>query len=71
MPNGEKEGQVQITLPPGMSAEDFQKAFASFQKSRIATQVRDKAVRAATKRLVDLHKPEYDKYLAEETKKVS
>ena len=65
-----EEEKVQITLPPGMSKEAFEKAFASFQTSRVATQVRDKATRAATKKVVEAHKPEYEKYLAEETKKL-
>lgn len=58
---------VPITLPEGMSEADFLKAFASFQKQRVATTVRDKAVRAATKDLIAAHKPEYDKLLAKYT----
>ena len=56
----EKEGKVQVTLPEGMTLEAFNKAFASFQTSRVATQVRDKAVRSAMKDLIAAHKPEYD-----------
>ena len=57
-------GKVEVTLPEGMSMEDFTKSFASFQKSRVATQVRDKAVRSAMKDLIEKHKPEYDGYVA-------
>lgn len=55
--------EVTITLPEGMSEADFAKAFASFQKSRVATAVRDKAVRAAVKDLINAHKPEYEGYV--------
>lgn len=56
--------ETQITLPEGMSQDDFMKAFASFQKSRVATQVRDKAARSAVKDLIAAHKPDYDRLLA-------
>ena len=52
--------EATITLPEGMSAGDFEKLFASFQKSRVATAVRDKAVRSAVKDLINGHKPEYE-----------
>jgi len=55
------EETTSIQLPPGMSKEVFEKAFATFQKTRIATAIRDKAVRSATKDLIAAHKPEYDR----------
>jgi len=58
------EEKATITLPPGMTQEGFLKAFASFQNSRVATAVRDKAVRSAVKDLIDAHKPEYDRLVA-------
>jgi hypothetical protein len=55
--------EVKIPLPEGMSQEDFLKLFNTFQKQRVATGARDKAVRSATKDLIALHKPEYEKIL--------
>jgi hypothetical protein len=51
---------VALPIPAGMTAEDVKKAYASFLKSRVATQERDKAVRAATKDLIAAHKEQYD-----------
>jgi endonuclease III len=53
--------EVQVTVPDGMTQEEFMKAFQTFQKARIAAQTRDKAVRAAMKQLIANHKAEYDK----------
>ena len=53
-----------IKLPEGMSASEFEKLFGTFMKQRVSTAARDKAVRTATKQLVDAHKAEYDKLLA-------
>lgn len=58
-----QEKTTQIALPEGMTLGDFNKAFASFQKQRVSTAIRDKAGRAATKELVQNHKPEYDRLL--------
>ena len=59
--------EVPITLPSGMTKEDFEKAFASFQKTRVATQVRDKAVRSAMKDLITAHRAEYDRLVKQYT----
>ena len=56
--------KVGVTLPEGMTEADFMKSFETWQKQRISTQVRDKAVRSATKDLVEKHKPEYETILA-------
>lgn len=53
--------ETTVTLPEGMTKEAFEKAFASFQKSKVATTVRDKAVRSAVKDLIAAHKAEYDR----------
>jgi len=58
---GAKMPEANINLPEGMSQADFEKAFQSFLKQRQNTQVRDKAVRSATKDLIASHKDEYDK----------
>lgn len=55
--------EVKIPLPEGMSQEDFLKLFNTFQKQRVATGARDKAVRSATKDLITAHKAEYEKIL--------
>ena len=62
----DKPGQVSINLPPGMTADDFQKAFATFQKARVAGKVRDTATRSAMKRLITAHQREYDGFYDEE-----
>ncbi len=54
---------VQMTLPPGMSQEEFMKAFASFQKSRVSTAARDKSTRSATKDLIAAHKDEFERLM--------
>jgi len=56
--------ETKITLPPGMSKEEFEKLFNTFQKQRVSTKARDKAVQEATKKVVAAHKAEYDGYLA-------
>ncbi len=56
--------ETKITLPPGMSKEEFDKLFATFQKQRTSTKGRDKAIREATKRVINAHKAEYDAELA-------
>ena len=53
------EKTVALPIPPGMTAEDVKKAYGSFQKSRVATQIRDKATRSATKDLIDKYSDEY------------
>ena len=50
----------QFEVPAGMSESEAKKLFATFLKQRQNTQVRDKAVRSATKDLIDAHKDEYD-----------
>lgn len=59
-----------IELPPGMSKEDFMKAFQAFQNARVSTARRDKINRAATKMLIEAHKAEYAKYQEEAEKTV-
>lgn len=61
---------VSIPLPEGMSETDFMKLFTTFQKSRVIGKQRDTATRAAMKRLIDGHKPEYDRLYNEEYAKV-
>lgn len=56
--------KVEITLPAGMGQAEFDKLFATFQKQRMSTQVRDKAVRSATKDLIAKHKVDYDALVA-------
>jgi hypothetical protein len=56
--------ETKITLPPGMSKEEFDKLFATFQKQRTSTKGRDKAVREATKHIISKYKSEYDAELA-------
>jgi len=56
--------KVEIQLPAGMSREEFDKLFGTFKKQRVATQVRDKAVRSATKDLIAANKEEYDALVA-------
>lgn len=63
------EGQVSVPLPEGMTPEAFMKAFETFQKARVAGQVRDKATRGAMKELIDLHKVEYEKLLVKHSPK--
>ena len=63
MAANKNEGAVQVALPPGMTQEEFLKAFASFQKQRVSTTIRDKATRSATKDLIAAHKTEFDGYL--------
>lgn len=55
--------KVSINLPEGMTLEEFNKAFAAFQKARISGQQRDKAKKAAINDLIAAHKEEYDKLL--------
>ena len=55
---------VSIKLPEGMDKSQFGKLFDTFLKQRVSTQARDKAVRAATKDVVNAHKPEYEAALA-------
>jgi len=56
--------EVKVTLPAGMTKEEFDKLFGTFQKSRLSTKARDKAVRSATKDLISAHKSEYDGLVA-------
>jgi len=51
---------ARITVPEGMSPEQFQKLVATFVKSRLAGQVTGKAQGKAIKDLKAAHKPEYD-----------
>ena len=61
-----KEESVSIPLPAGMTKEEFLKLFSTFQKARVTGKQRDTAIRAATKRLIAAHQPEYDRYYNEE-----
>jgi len=54
---------TQITLPPGMTQEEFLKAFSSFQKQRANTTIRDRGTRLATKDLIAAHKVEFENLL--------
>lgn len=71
MPDKPAENQVTITLPPGVTPEQFNKSYASWENQRVATKQRDEATRKALGRLRDAHKPEYDKYYKEEYAKVT
>ena len=55
---------VAIKLPDGMSQVEFEKLFATFQKQRVNTAAKDKAVRQATREVLQAHKDEYDALLA-------
>ncbi len=59
-----------ITLPPGMTKDQFLASFASFEKMRDYTAKRDKCVRTALTKLKEKHTPEYTGYLNIELKKV-
>jgi len=63
------EEKVQVKLPDGVSAAEFEKLFATWQKQRVSTKERDAAVRAATKDLIAKYKTEYDALLAKYTPK--
>lgn len=64
-----KPNTVTIDLPKGMSKETFVKSMASFEKSRIYTAKRDKAVRAADKVLREKYPGPYKQLLAVELRK--
>lgn len=74
MPNpneiAQGENVATITLPPGMTKEDFLKSFGSWEKMRDYTAKRDKAVRKALNVLKEAHLPEFIRYLNTELKKV-
>ena len=53
---------VSVPLPPNMSAEEFNKLFATFQKARVTGKARELATRTAVKQLITAHQPEYDRY---------
>lgn len=55
---------VQIELPEGMSKEEYLKLFGTFQKQRVSTAVRDKAVRQAQKDLQTKYKSEFEALVA-------
>ena len=59
-----------ITLPAGMTVEQFLASFASFEKMRDYTAKRDKCVRDALNILKGKHLVEYKGYLDTELKKV-
>lgn len=61
------ENKVSIQLPPGMSEAQFMKAFETFQNARITATIRDKAVRASIKELIENHRPEYENLVAKNT----
>ncbi len=57
--------KAEIELPPGVeSAEQLQVLLNTFVKQRITSKVRDTAVNAARKTLIELHRTEYDKLVA-------
>ena len=59
MPNGAGK-KVSITLPEGMTEEQFTGLFGTFQKQRIDGKIKGTATTKAIKRLIALHQPEYD-----------
>ena len=63
--------KAEIEIPAGVNLEgiDLNKLFGTFLKSRISGQARDKGVREATKKLINAHKPEYERLLAAEMPK--
>jgi len=67
-PNVIEPGTAQVVLPEGMSVEDFNKAFASFNKMRDYTAKRDKAVRNALNSLKTKYPTDYAGFLAVELK---
>ena len=58
---------VDVKLPEGMSKADFDKLFGTFIKQRVTSKVRDTAINAAKKELVNKHKDEYDALVAKYT----
>lgn len=57
-------GTVTVTLPEGMSPEQFNKLFKASLKTQAYTKKYDKAVRDALSDLKTSHKEDYVKYLA-------
>ena len=57
MPDGKK---VSITLPEGMTEEQFTSLFGTFQKQRVTGKLKGTATAKAIKRLIALHQPEFD-----------
>jgi len=60
---------VSVPLPLGMSAEQFTKLLATFQKTQDYTKKRDKAVREALNVLKKAHPEDYKKALEVELAK--
>lgn len=63
--------QVTITLPPGVSKDAYLKSHAAWENQRVATALRDKATRNAQARMKAKYPEDFDKFYAEEYKKVS
>ena len=59
MPNGAGK-KVSITLPEGMSEEQFTGLFGTFQKQRIDGKIKGTATGKAIKRLIVKYQSEYD-----------
>lgn len=57
MPDGKK---VSVTLPEGMTEDEFTALFGTFQKQRVTGKIKGTATGKAIKRLIGLHQPEYD-----------
>lgn len=66
---GKKPNTVNVDLPEGMSEEEFQKLFGSFNKMREYTAKRDKCVRVALNGLKDKYPDAYRALLNPELKK--
>ena len=70
MADVKKQPTVSVSLPPGMTLEQFQKLFPSFLKNQDYTKKRDKAVRNALNALKVKYPSDYNKFLADEMAKV-
>ncbi len=64
-----KSAQTTITLPPGMTLEQFEKLFPSFLKNQDYTKKRDKTVRLALNSLKGKYPADYKVFLDIELKK--
>ena len=63
-----KPTTINVTLPAGMTAEQYQKLLHSFAKSRAYGKVYDLAVRNSMTKLREAHKDEYEQHLTAEFK---
>jgi len=58
--------KAEVTLPEGMTQEEFTKLFGTWNKNRVEGQFKGKATTKAIARLKAAHEPEYKKLYDEE-----